>query len=447
MFTVGYYGYWLNPVFATSSDREEHCAVVIQRAPWARDKRRWRPDAIKSLNLRVGFLFNHDQVHQLRHSLPIAIELAARGKLGTIVALTSSPRLTAEVQQILREQSSNLEVQELSLRSGAGKLFDAGLNWLIPARKLAIYRDNLDVFAALDVLVVAEKTSAVLKSRYGLKDLKIIHTRHGAGDRAIGFNRASAKFDKVLVSGETIRARLIADAGVEPSRIEVVGYPKFDLEPGNGAVLPFADSSRPTVLYNPHVAPHLSSWFRHGKQVLEFFAANQDYNLIFAPHVMLFERPVTVTISPPRLHLPGGIPDHILRAPNIHIDVSSPACTDMTYTRAADIYLGDVSSQIYEFIVEPRPCIFLNSHGRTGYERDPNFAHWAAGEVIDDVGGLDAALRTAVEHPDRYKAAQQQLFASHIDMTAEKSSTRAARAIERFALGLDEPADLSRLVA
>jgi hypothetical protein len=397
--------------------------------------------------VRIGFLFNHDHVHQVRHSLPIAIELARRGRCGSVVALTSGARITAEVRKILREQHSDVAVEELSLRSRTGKLFNAGLNWLIPAHKLALYRDNLDVFRSLDVLVVTEKTSTVLRSRYGLKHLKLIHTRHGAGDRAIGFNRASSRFDKVLVAGDAIRKRLIEEAAIEAHRIAVIGYPKFDLAPASVTPRPFPDGNRPTVLYNPHVAPHLSSWFRHGEEVLQFFARNQDYNLIFAPHVMLFERPVTVTISPPRLHWPGSIPERIRRAPNIHIDLSSPACTDMTYTQAADIYLGDVSSQVYEFLVDPRPCIFLNSHRRTGYEDDPNFAHWTAGDVIDDVAALDAALRSAVEWPDRYKAAQQRLFASHIDLTEEKSSARGARTIEHFVIGLDETPPVSRLVA
>ena len=29
---------------------------------------------------------------------------------------------------------------------------------------------------------------------------------------------------------------------------------------------------------------------------------------------------------------------------------------------SADVYLGDVSSQVYEFIYKPRPCLFLNSN-------------------------------------------------------------------------------------
>ena len=33
------------------------------------------------------------------------------------------------------------------------------------------------------------------------------------------------------------------------------------------------------------------------------------------------------------------------------------------YVRAASLYIGDASSQVYEFLERPRPCIFVNCHG------------------------------------------------------------------------------------
>ena len=104
----------------------------------------------------------------------------------------------------------------------------------------------------------------------------------------------------------------------------------------------------------------------------------------------------------------------------------------MTYTMAADVYLGDASSQVYEFLLRPRPCIFINSHG-IDPAGDPSFLHWQAGDVIDGAAGLDAALDAAVREPQRYAAVQRALFESHIELTDEPSSVRAARAIERFA--------------
>lgn len=384
--------------------------------------------------MRIGFLFNHDQVHQVAHGLPVAMALARRGSEDVRI-LTGSERMTREVRRLLDRAGASLPCEQLGLRSATGRLFAGGLDRLIPAAKLALYRENLDVFRNLDVLVVAEKTSTILKTRYGLDRLKIVHTRHGAGDRAIGFDAASRRFDHVLVAGEVIRERLIREAGVAPERISTVGYPKFDLLPETPVRLPMQANGRPTVIYNPHVAPHLSSWYRDGRAVLDWFARSDRYNLIFAPHVMLFHRPVTVTIDPPRIHRPGAIPRHVRSAPNIHIDLSSPACTDMTYTMAADIYLGDVSSQVYEFLLQPRPCIFLNSHG-VANRGDENFAHWRAGQVIGSVGQLDGALNAALADPGRMETEQRALFADHIDLDDRPSSDRAADAIERYAAGL-----------
>jgi CDP-glycerol glycerophosphotransferase (TagB/SpsB family) len=275
---------------------------------------------------------------------------------------------------------------------------------------------------------VAEKTSLLLKTRYGLEDLKLIHTRHGAGDRAIGFNKASAGFDHVLVSGPKVRERLIQDAGVAPDRLSTVGYPKFDLMPAVPPRLPIQANGKPTVLYNPHVSPHLSSWFKHGRAVIEHFLDDDRYNLIFAPHVMLFHRRFVLTIDKLRVDRPGLIDQRVLDAPNIHVDLGSRACTDMTYTAAADIYLGDVSSQIYEFLHRPRPCVFLNSH-EADWQGNPNYAHWQAGQVITDPADLGAVLDRAVAEQKHYLPIQRELFERSFDLTSEPSSSRAARAV------------------
>jgi CDP-glycerol glycerophosphotransferase (TagB/SpsB family) len=378
--------------------------------------------------MRIGFLFNHDQVHQIAHSLPIAIELAQGGYGHEIIVATTNPRLSAAVSRLARPliEKGSIQFVQLGLRTRSSRMLSRGLEKVVPATKLLVYRDNLDFFRALDVLVVAEKTSLVLKKRYGLHDLKIVHTRHGAGDRAIGFDKASAGFDLVLAAGAKIRDRLIQDAGVAPERIAVVGYPKFDLVRTRQSL--FYANGRPTVLYNPHVSPHLSSWYQSGRRVLDFFVENEDFNLIFAPHVMLFERPFVLTIDKLRLDRPGRIEERYLRAPNIHIDLGSWASTDMTYTLAADVYLGDVSSQIYEFLLRPRPCLFLNIQG-TDYRDNPSYAHWRAGEVIEDVADLGASLRRAISTHGSYEPVQKEMFAASFDLSEDPSSVRAANAI------------------
>ncbi|WDA41084.1 hypothetical protein [Erythrobacter sp. BLCC-B19] len=383
---------------------------------------------------RICFLFNHDQTHQLAHSLPIAMALAARGEHHIVIAYAREAIRREIERQADPALLAKVDLVQLTLKSGTSQALAGVLERLVPATKLLIYRDNLDFFASFDAVVVSEKTTLLLKTRYGLTNLKLIHTRHGAGDRAIGFNPESAKFDLVLVSGPKIRDRLMADAGLKPDQIALVGYPKFDLCAHNRFADRFPAPERPTVIYNPHPSPKLSSWFRHGAAVLEAFRGQDRYNLIFAPHVMLFERKWVVTVDPPSLArvVPPG-PAYASEA-RIHIDTGSAASSDMSYTNRADIYLGDVSSQIYEFLREPRPCLFLNSHG-VDWRGDPNYLHWQAGPVLENADGLLDKIDAAVAAHSDYAPAQEALIAATFSLSQRPSAERAADAITEFLEG------------
>lgn len=384
--------------------------------------------------VRIGFLFNHDQLHQVAHILPIALRLAEMGPGAEIILATTSERIRTEVELLAGDAiGRGVSVVSLGLRTRMARLIERFVGRWLPVRKWFVLSDNLDFFRSLDVLVVAEKTSLALKRRFGLTNLKIVHTRHGAGDRAIGFDKASAGFDAVLISGPKIGERLVVDAGVTPDRLHLVGYPKFDLHRDTRADLPIANDGRPVVIYNPHPSPHLSSWYRFGRAIMDWFVAHPEYQLIFAPHVMLFERPVTISIDRLRMARPGRIEPRWQQAENIFIDTGSRASTTMAYTNAADIYLGDVSSQVYEFLLRPRPCLFVDAHG-SDWRGNPNFTHWRTGPVIDDIASLGEGLvRARGEFEAVYRPVQEQLFAHSFDLTDEPSAVRAARAIARIA--------------
>ena len=383
---------------------------------------------------RICFLFNHDQTHQLAHSLPIALALAARGEHRITLAF-AKPAIRQEIErQADPALLAKVELVQLGLKRGASQALAGVLERVVPATKLLIYRDNLDFFRSFDAVVVSEKTTLLLKTRYGLDNLKLIHTRHGAGDRAIGFNPESAKFDLVLVSGPKIRDRLIKDAGLAADRIALVGYPKFDLCADNRFADTFPAPERPTVIYNPHPSPKLSSWFKDGAKVLEAFRSQDRYNLIFAPHVMLFERKWVVTVDPPslaRVQPPGP---EFAREPRIHIDTGSAASSDMSYTNRADIYLGDVSSQVYEFLRSPRTCLFLNSHG-VDWQGDANYLHWQAGPVLESADGLLDTIDAAIAAHSDYVPAQQALIDATFSLSDRPSAERAADAITAFLEG------------
>lgn len=376
---------------------------------------------------RIGFLYNHDQIHQVAHSLPIALNLIERGE-AEVSLIVTNPKVAEAVRSMAGTALGQARLIEVAPRTalarGAARLLDR----LVPVRKLAIYREQLDLFRQFDALVVSEKSSLLLKTRYGLDRLKLVHTRHGAGDRAIGFSPDSALFDLVLVSGAKIRDRLVAEAGVAPDRIAVVGYCKFDGVGQNKPDLPILGNRRPTVLYNPHPSPRLSSWFRWGTTIIEQFAAQDRYNLIFAPHVMLFARPWTITIDPPAIAR-NRLPDPAFQdLPHLMIDPGSGASVDMTYTRAADLYLGDVSSQVYEFLTRPRPCLFLNPH-KVDWANDPNYRYWHAGPVIDRVDGLITAVDAAFASFPDYLSVQQALLDETFSVTEVPAARRGAEAI------------------
>lgn len=378
---------------------------------------------------RICFLFNHDQTHQLAHSLPIALAMIQEGAHEVVLAVS-----TDGLEQEIRRQSGNTlskaAIVRLDLTNATSRRADWLLSGMLPVRKLLIYRDNLEFFQSFDALVVSEKSSLLLKTRYGLK-LPIIHTRHGAGDRDIGFNRESAVFDFVLVAGSKIRDRLIQQAGVEPGRIAIVGYSKFDLCGENKADIAFADPSLPTVIYNPHPSPHLSSWYRDGKAVLHAFKDQNRYNLIFAPHVMLFARRWVLTVDKLSVAAVRKPDPQLLQASNIHIDLGSSASNDMRYTNRAEIYLGDVSSQIYEFLYRPRPCLFLNSHN-VDWQDQASYLHWRAGPVIDSPDAIIAAVDHAVAHHVDYAAVQRALLDTTFSVSEIPAPIRAAKAINEF---------------
>jgi hypothetical protein len=381
---------------------------------------------------RVGFLFNHDALHQVAHSAPLIAELKSVCPELDVSVLASSDEQFAEI----REHVPDAKVDDLTwIRLGLSPLAQAVeriARHLLPFRRVEILRSNRDLLRTFDALVVPEATSAMLKSRFGLSKLKLIYTHHGAGDRSVGFGEELREFDLILVAGPKIRDRLLATGLVDEDGFAVVGYPKFDVvtkRPREREAL--FPNDRPTVLYNPHFEPRLSSWYDMGLQVLDYFAAHPEYNLVFAPHVMLFRRRVHTSLESFKLRFRRSLPERYLRYSNIRVDLGGTSCIDMTYTLGADVYLGDVSSQIYEFILRPRPCIFLNAHGAQ-WRDDPNYLHWNCGPVLQDVADLDPTLAQASEDHAAFRSVQESLFAQTIDLSDVPSSRRAALAITDF---------------
>lgn len=382
-------------------------------------------------SVRCGFLFNHDHLHQIAHSAPIAFELIRHAAhLQVTLLVTSQQQYDCLKSAAARYNVTDCDIRLLRLPlllRALQRLLDA----VLPFSRVLMLLLNRAQFAALDVLVVPEKTSLLLRSLFGLKNLKFVHTRHGAGDREIGFDRASGEFDLVLMSGEKIRDRLKSAGLLKQDGYAIVGYPKFDLHANIVARPKLFNNNRPTVLYIPHCSPRLSSWYRDGRAVLEAFYQSDKYNLIVAPHVMLFKKSVQISIDRLSVDTPGDIPARYRDCPHMLIDTGSEQSCDMTYTQAADLYLGDASSQVYEFLHRPRPCVFLNSHS-IEWQHNDNFRHWNAGPVLADATHLEAAIDAAFASHSHYVDTQRSMFNYSFDLSEKPSSVRAAEAIQQF---------------
>ena len=386
--------------------------------------------------MRVGFLFNHYAPHQVPHAVPYAFELSRQcPELEVIIACS-----TKQEKEVVQAISALYPRHRCAFKTLKTAWYHRAIDPLVSRRafkrKKWVLQQNLDFFHSLDALVAPERNCLKLRSVYGLHHLKMIHTRHGAGDAAGAFDERCKAFDFVLLPGQKYVDRLDACGYLRPDAYAVPGCPKFETLPAlQNEKRRFFDNDNPIVVYNPHFDQHISSWQTMGLSVLDFFADNTDYNLIFAPHVVLFKRAKRHNAS-----LPGCY----ARRPNILVDIGSKASSDMTYLTAADIYLGDVSSQVYEFLIRPRPCIFLNAHN-VAWENDLHYFGWTLGQVVNDVETeLRPALAAAASRQTMFDSRQKAAF--NYTFYTEPGSTvaeRGARAIADFLFNHHASAALS----
>ena len=367
--------------------------------------------------MRVLFLFIGEP-HHLFHALPMAAEMAAMGHEPEVaVASEAHLRIIDRLSDIYPRFAPKIRV--LGQRGPAALARRAGLG---RNPRLPILVGALPYLRQFDAIVVPERTSTAIRHFLSRKTA-LIFTPHGAGDRAIMLDPRDRHFDFVLVAGKKSEARLLEAGTICPGRYFTNGYVKLDLMMRmQKERRRLFDNPRPTILYAPHFRRSLSSWDRFGRDVIDWFAAQDRYNLVVAPHVRLFaEAPQAAKDAVTGLAVPG----------KIVIDLDSDRLFDMSYTSAADIYLGDVSSQVYEFLATPRPCLFLNAHG-VSWQDDPDYLFWMLGDVLDDMGQLSEALDNAGQRHPLYAAAQRLRMEESVGGDPIGAARRGAEAIWAF---------------
>ncbi len=385
---------------------------------------------------QILFLFNHDAAHQAAHLAGIMGQLAEQAEYFRVIAATGTPQIERLVRELISEAAAaRVEWRDLSLSSTQSALLSLP-NRIAPVIRLVRLRANRALFAQADLLVSPERTCLTLRRalrrEMGNKAPTFVFVPHGAGDRSVTYHPEIAQFDYFLLSGQKVADEMVAHGIARPEQCRLIGYAKFDAF-GDRPKVQLFDNRRPTILYNPHFDPRLSSWYDHGPALLEALAAGRDrFNLIFAPHVMLFRKKLHISPEYRMARIRPDIPAAAMSAPGIKIDVGSARLFDMTYTRSADIYVGDVSSQVYEFLKQPRPCFFLDA-ARQGSEA---YGFWQNGPVFSEAAPLVAALEDWKSTGVCYRKTQERLFAYTMDIDPRRSASERGAAALRELLAL-----------
>lgn len=359
---------------------------------------------------RVLFLFNHDAAHQAAHIAGIAAALARRGSVQVVMAYATAGirRVVADV--VPADVATRMDWVPLTLPPALRTVL-VPLDRLAPASRVARLHAALDLFRSVDIVVSTERTCLRVKRRLGAESPRFVYVPHGSGDRNVAYHPELAQFDLMLLSGPKLVDGMVDHGLATPERCRVIGYPKFDTVDIAARPAMFANDD-PVFLYNPHFDPHLSSWYTMGPAVIEAFVrSGLRANLIVAPHVMLFRKRIHYSLEYRTVRVRPDMPS--VAADNILVDLGSERLFDMTYTRAADVYIGDVSSQVYEFLAHRGACFFLDPTGR-GAPDDYEF--WRNGDVCTDVARLAALLPQWRERAAHYRGVQDRLFASTIDV-------------------------------
>lgn len=379
---------------------------------------------------RVLFLFNHDAAHQVAHLAGIAAACAREcDKMQTVVAY-ATPAIRAQLDGLIAPaDAKRIRWVELALEGGAltlAKVFDK----VLPASRLLRLRSHADLFAEMDMIVSTERTCLRLKKQINPADMPLFgYIPHGSGDRSVAYHPDIRRFDQVFVSGQKVIDQLVAH-GVKPERIAIVGYPKFEAIDLSSKP-DFFGNGRPTFVYNPHFDPHLSSWYDAGPDLLRWFAseAGQQFNCIFAPHVMLFRKRLHISPEFKVARRRPEIPAEALGADNILIDTDSPRLFDMSYMLAADAYIGDVSSQMYEFLARRRAAFYLDCRSSPDANDADWHMFWKSGPRVSSVEELVQLLPRWQEIAAKYRPAQDELLDYTFNITDQPASSRTAQVI------------------
>jgi len=357
---------------------------------------------------RFAFLYL-DKTYGVYHSISIALELSLLDN--TEVIVFTNKRSSKLVKQILLKKKNTVKIR--IVKPYWHFEVPVYVEIKIQMRRLYFMRYKKEL-SEVDVIISGIYNDLELK-QYLDKDVKIIYTGHGVSNAIYSFNDAIKGFDYVLLPGKWEFEKRIKNKQVIATNCSVVGYPKLDVVSHTSNKL--FNNDNKVIIYNPHWNKRLSSYYKFGQVILNYFKNNPEYNLIFAPHSLLKERNYKMMFDLKKFK----------NCPNILIDYGSENSNNMIYTKVSDIYLGDFSSQALEFGLQKlRPCVFINA---LNFEDRDAPISWGMGEVYNSVTVKNLSL--IFEKADRlfnekYREEQGLIINRLFTIPAKETSSAAA---------------------
>lgn len=372
------------------------------------------------MDKKIVFLYLHG-IHQLYHSAMIAMELSRIQAEYKVQLLSCHSKHTETLNHIKSfYPDSNCEIITLPQPFRFKYLNFKKKSYPSPHSTMKFTKKYIkDADAILATSHITPKACRKIK----VIKPKFIYQYHGCGDRQYGFDPKFKDFDFMLLPGKYHQKRLLEENVINKEKTHIVGWPKLDYPVETEKVKKelFKDN-KPIVLYTPHWKPTLGSYKIWAQDILECFSNSKEYNLIFAPHIQ---------IKHWRFKYKYNINYSNYKSENIHIDFGSIFSVDNTYLNIADVYMGDVSSLVYEWIaLKPRPCIFLNAHN-VHWENNVNYRFWDFGPVVEEICELYEKIKLALNSKSYIKI-QSERIKEYMDITTEPSSLRAAKAIYNY---------------
>ena len=368
----------------------------------------------------ISFLYLHG-IHHLYHTAMTAIELSNQQNEYQIIMVSCSEehtKLLKKIQKIYPKHRTRIKEIPLPFRfkylNIKNKSYPSPISTM---PKIAKFLQETDAIVATSHSTI---TSA---EKYKITQPKFIYQYHGCGDRKYGFEPNLGLYDLMLLPGKYHQNRLINSGVISKEKTAIIGWPKLDYPTDvQGLRKKLFPNDRHIVLYTPHWDPKISSFRDCTRSILKYFKNNKEVNLLFAPHIQLKHWKIKYKYD---------LNFEPFQSSNIYIDLGSEESVNSSYLRISDIYMGDVSSQVYEWIaIKPRPCIFLNAH-KVQWKDDINYRHWKYGFVVEDISKLGSVF----EHVTDLNSAidyQKSQITEYIDLSTKKYSIRAAEAIYHF---------------